>query len=364
MTTETPRFFMGTSTKTGFCGFPRDLFENDSAAHAFLIKSGPGTGKSTLLCSLASRFRDQGETVEEILCSSDPDSLDGIYIPCRRVCILDATAPHVLEPKRWGLQEEIVSLGDALNVSALSQKWEEITTAAAQNTASHARARRFLAGVSTLYADRKSLAAAALQPEKAQKIADRLVKTECCGETRPCSFSGAQRRFVSAVTPKGLLSYPETVTALCPRVIALCDKHTVAAKAVITAISAAAEKENLPRILCPDPLCPEEISHLLLPSLGVAFITEDDRFFAERPVRRLHLERLYDSSLSAANKNRTAFDKKAERLLLSAAVEALFDAKNAHDALEEPYKSAMDFQKTEIVKSALYQRISAFSLQI
>ena len=363
MTCETPRFFMGTSTKNGFCGFPRDFFENDPAAHAFFIKSGPGTGKSTLLRALAKTFGEQGEPVEEIVCSSDPDSLDGLYLPCRRVCVLDATAPHVLEPKRWGLQEEIVSLGEALNVSSLSEKWEEITAAAEKNAAAHARARRFLAGVSSLYADRKALAAAALQPKKAEKIAARLVKTEFVAAEQPHMFSGTQRRFLSAVTPKGLLSFPATVTALCPRVIALCDPHTVAAKAVIAAIADAAENENLPRILCPDPLCPDEASHLLLPSLGVAFITENDRFTAERPARRLHLKRLYDPALLEANKNRTAFDKKAERSLLFAAVEALADAKHSHDLLENPYRSAMDFQKIDIVRSALYQRISAFPLR-
>ncbi len=363
MQPQIPRFFMGTSTKSGFCGFPRDLFENDPTAHAFLIKSGPGTGKSTLLRALATAFRAQGETVEEYACSSDPDSLDGIVFSARRVCVFDATAPHVIEPQMWGVKEEIVSLGDALDSAALAAKQAEIAAAQTQNAAAHARARRFLSGVATLRADRLSLAARALNEEKLRKTAARLIKTELSAATHPVPVCGEQRRFLSAVTPKGLLSYPETVPMLCSRVLALDDPFGAAAPTLLEALRAAAAQNNLPRIVCPHPLCPDRLAHLLLPSVGVAFVTVDRTFAFAQPTRTLHLRRLYDETVVKANKNRTAFDKKAEHDLLSAAVAALNEAKIAHDLLEIPYKSAMNFKKVETVKTALYQRISAFQKQ-
>lgn len=358
-----PRFFMGTSTENGFCGFPRDLYETDETGFAFLIKSGPGTGKSTLLRALAADFRKQGETVEEFSCSSDPDSLDGIRLSARRVCVFDATAPHVIEPSVWGVKEETVSLGVALDLAALAAKREDIASAGAETAAAHARARRFLAGVADLRSDRETLLTRALDPEKAAAVAARLTKTELSAPAYSCAFAGVQRRFLSAVTPRGVLSYPETVPLLCPRVIALDDPFSVAAKTVLNTLFAAVKKRGLPVLFCPDPLCPADPAHLLLPSLGVAFITADNRFTIQRPARTLHLKRCYDEAALKANKNRTAFDKKAERALLSAAVEALRDAKIAHDLLEIPYKSAMDFKKVESAKTALYQRISAFSPQ-
>ena len=360
MQPQIPRFFMGTSTENGFCGFPRDLYNADETGFAFLIKSGPGTGKSTLLRALAADFRQKGETVEEFSCSSDPDSLDGIHLPARRVCVFDATAPHVIEPQAWGVKEETVSLGAALDLSALAAKREDIAAAQAKTAAAHARARRFLTGVSELRADRETLATRALDTAKTAAVAARLVKAELSAPARPCAFTGVQRRFLSAVTPRGVLSYPETVPLLCPRVIALDDPFAVAAKAVLRALFVAAKKRDLPAIFCPDPLRPADPAHLLLPSLGVAFITADNRFTIQHPARTLHLKRCYDEAALKANKNRTAFDKKAERALLSAAVEALADAKIAHDLLEIPYKSAMNFKKVEAVKTALYQRISAF----
>lgn len=355
-----PCFFMGTSTENGFLGFPRDLYETDPRAHAFLIKSGPGTGKSTLLRALAARFRAQGETVEEFFCSSDPDSLDGIRIPGRRVCVFDATAPHVIEPTAWGIKEEIVSLGEALDVIALAEKRKEIEAAVAENAAAHRRARRLLSACAQTAADRRSLADRALKPEKVAAVAARLTLKELSAPVFTPTFCGEQRRFLSAVTPNGYVSLPETVKILCPRVIALDDPYGSAGSALLAALRDAAAKRDCPRIVCPDPLAPDRIAHLLLPTVGVAFVTVGRRFCVSSPARTLHLTRLYDEGVLKSNKNRTAFDKKAEHELLSAAVRALADAKIAHDRLEIPYKNAMDFQKVETAKTALYQQISSF----
>ena len=56
---------------------------------------GPnGCGKSTLLRRIAAHLEEQGETVELIHCSSDPDSLDGVICGARKFSVVDATPPH------------------------------------------------------------------------------------------------------------------------------------------------------------------------------------------------------------------------------------------------------------------------------
>ena len=64
----------------------------------YLIKSGPGCGKSTLMKRLAQAAEQQGQPIEKIHCASDPDSLDGVVFLQKHAAILDATAPHVVEP--------------------------------------------------------------------------------------------------------------------------------------------------------------------------------------------------------------------------------------------------------------------------
>ena len=56
-------------------------------------------------------FSSQGLDVEYVLCSGDPDSLDGVYIPALRAAWCDGTAPHVTEPRIFGASGDYVNLG-------------------------------------------------------------------------------------------------------------------------------------------------------------------------------------------------------------------------------------------------------------
>ena len=50
--------------------------------------------------------------VEYILCSGDPDSLDGVYIPALGVGYADGTAPHILDPALFGVTGSYLDVGE------------------------------------------------------------------------------------------------------------------------------------------------------------------------------------------------------------------------------------------------------------
>ena len=94
-------FFLGANSESGFyslydqfCAAPSDTLH--------IIKSGPGTGKSTFMRRIGRAAEERGFDVEYILCSGDPDSLDGVYIPVLHTGWVDGTAPHIIEPKLFG----------------------------------------------------------------------------------------------------------------------------------------------------------------------------------------------------------------------------------------------------------------------
>ena len=72
-------FFLGACTGRGFVSHYDVLFAEADTVN--IIKGGSGCGKSTFMRSLASAARERGMDVSYILCSSDPDSLDGILLP-------------------------------------------------------------------------------------------------------------------------------------------------------------------------------------------------------------------------------------------------------------------------------------------
>ena len=123
-------FFLGTTTPAGFKGYFAELCREDGR-RMYLIKSGPGCGKSTLMKRLADRA---GEPVERIHCSSDPDSLDGVVFCRQGAALVDATAPHVLEPEAPGAEETVISLYDTIDAAALRRVFDNILSNPAKYT--------------------------------------------------------------------------------------------------------------------------------------------------------------------------------------------------------------------------------------
>ena len=88
------RFFLGANTPVGFVGYLDDLYSPQEGWQAYIIKSGPGTGKGSLMRAVLTAMTERGIDVEEIRCSSDPGSLDGVRVPSMKACIFDGTAPQ------------------------------------------------------------------------------------------------------------------------------------------------------------------------------------------------------------------------------------------------------------------------------
>ena len=65
-------FFLGATTPAGFKGYFEPL-RREPGMQMYLIKSGPGCGKSTLMKRLAQTAEQQGEPIQRIHCASDPE---------------------------------------------------------------------------------------------------------------------------------------------------------------------------------------------------------------------------------------------------------------------------------------------------
>ena len=99
------RYFLGANSPAGFYSLYDQLIDPAEADAVFILKGGPGCGKSTLMKRVAAAAEERGLQVEYIRCSGDPDSLDGVVIPQlnsldaillpeKKTAIVDGTAPH------------------------------------------------------------------------------------------------------------------------------------------------------------------------------------------------------------------------------------------------------------------------------
>ena len=71
-------FFAAMNTAEGFKSYFREIF--DEFENIYIIKGGPGTGKSRFMKEVACRAEEKGLSVERFYCSSDPTSLDAVAI--------------------------------------------------------------------------------------------------------------------------------------------------------------------------------------------------------------------------------------------------------------------------------------------
>ena len=129
------QYFLGANCGKGFVSL-YEGFPPSDRAFLHIIKGGPGGGKSGFMRAIAEAARERGLDVQQVLCSGDPDSLDGLYIPALGQAWVDGTAPHVEEPRSFGADSDYVNLGsfcrlpmtehDADRAKALKEEYQAL----------------------------------------------------------------------------------------------------------------------------------------------------------------------------------------------------------------------------------------------
>lgn len=109
--------FASANGYSGFRSYFDEIFGIFSFERIFVLKGGPGTGKSTLLRRIGKKYRELGMRCEDFLCSSDPHSLDAVILSNgkRQVAILDGTAPHQTDAKLPGAADCLINLAESVD---------------------------------------------------------------------------------------------------------------------------------------------------------------------------------------------------------------------------------------------------------
>lgn len=118
-------YFLGGNTCRGFLSL-YDGFPPEDSAYLHIIKGGPGTGKSHFMRKIGAAAEERGLDVHYVLCSGDADSLDGVYIPALHQAWVDGTAPHVVEPRHFGVESDYVNLGSFVRLPMSEKGREEV----------------------------------------------------------------------------------------------------------------------------------------------------------------------------------------------------------------------------------------------
>ena len=128
--------------------------------------------------------------------------------------------------------------------------------------------------------------------------------------------------------------------ALCPKVYELEDSYEQAGP-LLAALCEEAARRGYDVVACPSPEEPGRLEHLLIPELGVAFVTSRPGMaYPGKPNRRVRLDALSHPE----NKARLRFRARMAGVLREEGIAALQEAKAAHDLLEGVYNPYVDFE--------------------
>lgn len=339
--TGLPTFFAGVMTPDGYLSHLGELYDPQAGWVAYLIKGGAGMGKSTLMKRVLAAAAAAGEEAWRVPCPSDPDSLDGVVLPGRRVCLLDATAPHVVDPRCPVACEVLVDAGAACDPVLARQNREAILAVDRRLKGEYRRAERYLAALTALRRDSFRVAMDACDRERALRfaagLADRLLP-------RKGGRGKETVGFLSALTPKGHLLWADTLRAWCDRVWAVEDEQGAVSRTVMATLRLAALEAGYDVFVGMCPLDPrEKIEHVLIPELRLGFVTRSRALDLPSTERVIHARRFEDVAALHAKRQRLAFNRRAAGELMEGACQTLARAKSIHDELEALYAPAMDY---------------------
>ena len=71
-------YFLGSNSERGFFSLYSDMADTSAGDFIWLIKGGPGCGKSSFMRKIGAAAESAGFSVEYTRCSGDPDSLDAV----------------------------------------------------------------------------------------------------------------------------------------------------------------------------------------------------------------------------------------------------------------------------------------------
>lgn len=354
------QYFLGANSPRGFYSLYSELLPPETANAIYIIKGGPGCGKSTLMRQVGVQAAQAGETVEYILCSGDPDSLDGVVLPRLKVALVDGTAPHVIEPKYPGMVEQYVNLGVCYDRVGLQEVREELQNCMVGYKEHYQRAYRCLGAAAEIREDvRDTLMTEELEAKLAKRargILSRELKPKKDGQT-----GQVKQRFLGAVSHMGVLTLYDTVAAQCTRVYELSDRYGLA-HPMLSRLLAGAVLGGYDVVACPDPMAPDRLAHLLVPEVGLAFVTAaTPRPCPGKACRRLRLETMVDRELLDRCRSRLRFSIKVSNALVEEAVDSLARAKAMHDDLEGLYHPYVDFERGSRMGEEILQEILALA---
>ena len=347
-------FFASMNTAYGFHSDFQSIFDPNRFSRIYILKGGPGCGKSSLMKFIADSAEDNGQTVERFFCSSDPNSLDGVILTEKNIAIIDGTAPHLADPNFPGVVENIINLGSFWDVKKMLINKKEILELIQDKRLSYQSAYQFLSAYGKVLDEILRVSKKALLQEKMRHN----VEIQCNYFFKKDEKAEAKIRNIATISKDGIKEL-KTFEKESERVWIIED-YLFTGYLYMEELENYAKSNNKSYYKSYSPLYSQKINALYFPASKVCFVLGKRDYAAEMSGKEYHyinMKRFLDLELLEQRKKKIKFALKCSDELLNASTEALEDAAKKHEKLEQYYISAMDFEKIDQMKKAIFEEI-------
>jgi hypothetical protein len=342
-------FYAGSNSSQGFYSL-YDQATND-LDRLYILKGGPGTGKSTFMRKIGIVLMDKGFDLQYLHCSSDNKSIDGIIIPKLKVGIVDGTAPHIIEPKYPGVVEKVIDLGNFRNDAYLAQFKNIIISLTNDISTNFKAAYNTMQKAKGIHLKKEEIYIGSMSFEKANNVTKDLVRSIFDQPFEKEANPKITKRFFGASTPKGAVNFIDNITEDITRRFIIKGRPGSGKSTLMKKIGSHAESHGLSVEYYPCAFDPNSMDMVIIPSLSVAVVdgtaphvvdpfrlndvvVDMFRLCMDTSVEETYKEALGELNLSYQNK-------------MTLATNFLSEAKRLHDRLEDYYKQSMDFEKVD-----------------
>ncbi len=340
-------YFAAANTSNGFIGYFDKIFNPEKLDRVYILKGGPGTGKSRLMTEIGQKAEKLGKEVEYFLCSSDTNSLDGILIPSIKTAIIDGTSPHMTDPLFPGAADEIINLGEFFDIRKLTEKKDEIIKLIRAKSELYNRAYAFLRCAGSIKREYDSMVSPYVLYKKITDFSARLTRQIPRGEE---FLENVRITHAYGTCGEVFLDtfYENTETHFV-----IIDRYNTAHILLSVMYEKLKEKcQDITVSFSPD--IPEQIDGIYLNFHKISFTVGTPRSDSDKVI---NMYRFINKEGIKSHKKRLKFMNTAYNSVIKEALSYLSSVRVLHEQLEEIYISSMDFAKKEKMTEKLWRKI-------
>lgn len=338
---EERHYFAGNNTSAGFYSCFDSVFNPEQLKHFYILKGGPGVGKSSFMKKLAVEMSKKNYSIDYIHCSSDNESLDGIIIHDLKIAFVDGTAPHTIDPKIPGAVDEIVNLGEFLDSKKLEKHTHQIMHINQNKSLLYESAYRYLQAAGTISEEVNSLYNQFINNTKFNEMCKQAIDKLFNEDNYLQKNSKIKKSFSESYTANGYINRTKQLYQ-GKRVWAVIGENTSYTSEFLKKITDEATKRGYDLDIYLRPLSPHMLQHVFIPEMNL-FVISSEGYVTNGFEEIFDIHSLMETDNLKMHITEIENNLHLLELLINNALEKLAETKKYHELLEVFYINSMNF---------------------